>query len=163
MKRRSPAQGQPIEILLVEDNPDHAELIQLALSGGASPPCKIQLMRDGQEALDHLKTMENGTSPEVPLPAVILLDLNLPKVSGFQVLKHIKSHPRLRSIPVSILTTSANEQDVQQAYQDGANCYLSKPARYTDMVVKLHQLIDFLLKISQSPHHPGVQLSDSGS
>lgn len=155
MKARTPAQQPPINILLVEDNPDHAELIQLALTGGSSLPCKVRLMRDGQEALDYLKTMENnGTSSQVPLPAVVLLDLNLPKVNGFEVLRHIKSHPRLRSIPVSILTTSSNDRDVQQAYHDGANCYLCKPARYTDMVVKLHQLIEFLLRISQPPPEP---------
>jgi len=161
MNRRPSAQDQPIDILLVEDNPDHAELIQLALNGGASLPCKVKLIRDGKEALEYLKTMENnGSTSQVPLPAVILLDLNLPKVNGFEVLKHIKSHPQLRTIPVSILTTSSNDQDVQQAYQNGANCYLCKPARYTDMVVKLHQLIEFLLKISQHPEH---QMADSGS
>lgn len=144
--------ASPIPILLVEDNQDHAILIELALSTDASPRLKVFVAHDGQEALDFLeKAANNGQGREYPMPVLILLDLNLPKVNGFEVLAHLRSDPRLKHIPVSILTTSANEADIHKAYHEGANCYLTKPPKYTDMVVKLHQLVNYILRVHKPP------------
>ena len=112
-------------ILLVEDNPMDVDLTLRAFE-----QCKlanpIEVARDGEEALAWIPRWEAGE----PRPMVILLDVNMPKVGGLEVLRKLKSHPVLRTIPVVMLTTSSVSQDVQTAYEYGANSYIVKPVDF---------------------------------
>jgi CheY-like chemotaxis protein len=112
-------------ILLIEDNPMDVDLTRRAFAKRklVNP---VQVARDGEEALAHLSRWEAGE----PLPLVILLDLKLPKVDGLEVLRRIKTHPKSRSTPAVVLTTSAEDSDVQTAYQLGANSYIVKPVDF---------------------------------
>lgn len=116
-------------ILLVEDNPLDIDLTLRAFATkNLTNP--IQVARDGEEALQYMEQWEQGE----PLPIVILLDLNMPKVSGLDVLKEIKSHPEFKMIPVVILTTSSESSDVKAAYQLGANSYIVKPVDFEKFI-----------------------------
>jgi hypothetical protein len=86
----------------------------------------IEVARDGEEALAYL----NGWEPSAPLPVVILLDLRLPRIDGIEVLRQIKAHPQFRTIPVVVLTSSAEDRDIQAAYELGANSYIVKPVDF---------------------------------
>lgn len=112
-------------ILLVEDNPMDVDLTLRAFKKRnlANP---VEIARDGEEALDWLKKWEGGA----PLPAIVLLDLKLPKVDGLEVLRQIKAHPVYRSVPVVILTTSSQDGDIRRAYEIGANSYIVKPVEF---------------------------------
>lgn len=112
-------------ILLVEDNPVDLDLTLRAFKRKhLSNP--ILIARDGEEALDFLPRWEAGE----PLPAVILLDLKLPKVDGLEVLRQLKEHPRFRRIPVVVLTSSAEDRDMDSAYALGVNSYIVKPVSF---------------------------------
>jgi len=113
------------QILLIEDNALDADLIRHALlkvEAGAA----LSIARDGEEAFDAIKHWEEGQ----PVPIVILLDLQLPKINGFEILKTLKTHPRYRILPVVVLTSSSNLDDMQTAYKLGANSYILKPIDY---------------------------------
>jgi hypothetical protein len=112
-------------ILLVDDNPMDVDLTLLAFQQRklANP---IEVARDGEEALAWIPRWEAGE----PKPVVILLDINMPKIGGLEVLRQLKSHPRLRTIPVVMLTTSAVGADVDAAYAHGANSYIVKPVDF---------------------------------
>ncbi len=116
-------------ILLVEDNPMGVDLSKRAFAQRKliNP---IEVARDGEEALAYLPRWEAGE----PLPAVILLDLKLPKVSGLEILRSIKTHPQFRAIPVVVLTSSAKDHDVQAAYELGANSYIVKPVDFDKFI-----------------------------
>jgi len=116
-------------ILVVEDNPVDLDLTQRAFAKHriANP---IQVARDGEEALDFIPRWESGE----PLPSVILLDLKLPKVNGLDVLRRLKSHRQTSIVPVIILTTSAEDRDIQEAYRLGANSYIVKPVDFEKFV-----------------------------
>jgi len=147
------AWGNPIDILLVEDNPGDIRLTQEALKENKVRN-KLHVVRDGVEAMDFLRR-ENGYA-KAPRPGVILLDLNLPKKSGREVLEEIKQDPDLCTIPVVILTTSAAEADVLRSYELNANCYVTKPVDL-DRFVKVIQTIEqFWLSIVKLPREEGV-------
>jgi DNA-binding response OmpR family regulator len=122
--------------LLVEDDPDHAELITDVLSEDKVEGIKtvVILKKDGQEAIDFF---QNGMPSKISL---VILDLNLPKVDGMDVLKFIKKNSRYSSIPVIILSTSSNQKTIQDAYDNGANGYFTKPATYEELVEKVQIL-----------------------
>jgi CheY-like chemotaxis protein len=122
-------------ILLVEDNPMDVDLTLRAFARRklANP---IEVARDGEEALDYLQRWEDGET----LPVVILLDINLPKVNGLEVLHQIKSHPVSQKVPVIILTTSAEDRDIQIAYEKGANSYIVKPVDFAKFVEVASQI-----------------------
>lgn len=114
-------------VLLVEDNDDHAELIQRTLAQQWSAS-RIIHVNDGESALDYLGRRGRWSDPaHSPRPHVILLDLRLPRIDGFEVLQQIKQSPELRRIPVVVLTTSAADRDIMRAYECHANSYLVKP------------------------------------
>lgn len=114
-------------ILLVEDNPVDVDLtIRAFKKRNLINP--IQVARDGEEALEFVKKWESGEL----LPIVILLDLKLPKVNGIEVLRQIKVHPKYKTIPVVILTTSSEDTDVKTAYELGANSYIVKPVNFNN-------------------------------
>jgi CheY-like chemotaxis protein len=122
--------GEPLCILLVEDNPDHAELAMRNLDDGKLAN-RVFHVEDGEAALDFLNHRGIYADPhEYPRPHLILLDLRLPKVDGIEVLKSVKASEELKAIPVVILTTSAAERDLAQAYQNYANSYLTKPVDF---------------------------------
>ena len=115
-----------INILLVEDTEEHAVLMRRALERGKLKP-RLFVAKDGQEALDFLHNQSvYADGEDNPRPNLILLDLKLPKVSGLEVLKHIKGDEKLREIPVVILTASDEAKDIIKSYQGGANSYFTK-------------------------------------
>jgi CheY-like chemotaxis protein len=123
-------------ILLVEDNPMDVDLTRRAFARRKLPNL-LQVARDGQEALDYVARWEAGEET----PVVILLDLKLPRVSGLQVLAQLKTHPRFRVLPIVVLTTSAEERDIQTAYQLGVNSYICKPVsfdKFEQVAAQLH-------------------------
>jgi CheY-like chemotaxis protein len=119
--------GTSISFLIVEDDEDHAQLISRSLEG-TDYKNKIFLAKDGEEAIDFL--LNRGKFKEQTLPDIILLDLNLPKVNGHEVLQLIKNNSLLKKIPVIVLTTSSADYDRESAYLESANSYLVKPINY---------------------------------
>ncbi len=143
------------EILLVEDNPNDAELTLRAL-GKQNLAGKVMLVKDGVEALDYLFAtgpyFERNLSD---MPKVILLDLKLPKVNGFEVLQAIRADERTRLIPVVMLTSSAEEQDINECYRLGVNSYIVKPLDYSKFVEALTELSNYWLTINIPPIQNG--------
>ena len=140
--------AKPIDILLVEDNPGDARLAQEALKDS-----KIQnvlhIARDGVEAMDFLH--RRGRYEGMPRPDLVLLDLNLPRKDGREVLGEIKTHDDLKRIPVVILTTSRDEEDVLRSYDLHANCYITKPIDLQQFIKVVHSIEDFWLTIVKLP------------
>lgn len=122
-------------ILLVEDNPFDLDLALRAFGRGGDA-AQLEVARDGEEALAFIKQWENGH----PLPAVVLLDIKLPRVHGLEVLRQIKSHPRFSHLPVVMLTTSAEAADLGQAYELGANSYVVKPVNFERFIEVAEQI-----------------------
>lgn len=138
----------PIEILLVEDSPGDIRLTREALRD-AKVQNTLHVVSDGMEATSFL--WRQGIHADAPRPDLILLDLNLPKKSGRDVLEEIKLDPNLKSIPVVILTTSCAEEDILRSYQLHANCYITKPVDL-DQFLKVVKTIDnFWLAIVKLP------------
>ena len=121
----------PVNILLVEDNPNDVEITRRALQKGQVSH-QLTVARDGQEALDILFGRQNDN---VAPPDLILLDLNLPKVDGREVLEKVKADPKLRHIPVVVITISTREEDMARCYELGVKTFISKPARFEDFLV----------------------------
>ena len=136
------------EILLVEDNPGDVLLTQEAFREGRLAH-RLSTVGDGEEAIRFLR--HEGPYENAPSPDVILLDLNLPKKDGRELLAEIKDDPALRYIPIIVLTTSDAEQDVWKAYKLHANCYLTKPIHVDDFIKKIRSLEDFWLTIVRLP------------
>ena len=140
--------GRPVEILLVEDNPGDVRLTQEALKE-AKVHNNLSVVGDGVEAMAFLR--HEGSHGSAPRPDIILLDLNLPKKDGRQVLAEIKSDPDLRRIPVVILTTSKAEEDVLKTYNLHANCYITKPVDFEQFIKVVQSIEGFWLTIVQLP------------
>lgn len=135
-----------LSILLVEDNSVDLDLTLRAFNKRklTNP---IHVARDGAEALSWIPRWESGE----PWPTLILLDLKLPKVNGLEVLRHLKTHPTLRAIPVVVLTTSSEDVDMQKAYQLGANSYIVKPVdfeKFTEVTAQIELYWCVLNKLS---------------
>jgi len=128
----------PIEVLLVEDNPGDAELTRIALQD-SKISINLNVVEDGVEAMAFLRKQDNYAKK--PHPDIVLLDLNLPRKDGREVLAEIKSDDNLRRIPVVVLTTSQSEEDILKAYNLAANCYITKPVDF-DQFVKIVQSIE---------------------
>jgi two-component system, chemotaxis family, response regulator Rcp1 len=134
--------GMPIEVLLVEDSPGDVRLTQEAFRD-ANPSIHMHVASDGVEAMAFLR--REGNHAHAPRPELILLDLNLPKMDGRQVLAHIKEDANLKTIPTVILTTSEAEADIVKSYQLQANCYLSKPVQLDAFEALVKSINDFWL------------------
>lgn len=128
----------PIEILLIEDNPGDVELTKIALED-SKISVNLNVVEDGVEAIAFLR--REGKYTQVPHPDIVLLDLNLPKKDGREVLAEIKADEKLKRIPVVVLTTSQAEEDVLRVYNLSANCYITKPVDF-DQFVKIVQSIE---------------------
>lgn len=142
--------GEPLTILLVEDNPDHAELVIRNMEE-FSVANTIVHVQDGEAALDYLLDRGKYAGMRRPLPHLVLLDLQLPKVSGLEVLKQVKQDSRLRALPVVMLTTSSAERDMTKAYEYHANSYLSKPVDFCDFSRMLKDLGFYWLVWNRRP------------
>lgn len=137
-----------IEILLVEDNPGDARLTLEAFKG-AKVQNNLTVVNDGVEALAYLR--QQGRYADSAPPDLILLDLNLPKKDGREVLAEIKSDAHLRKIPVVILTTSASRDDIARAYSMHANCYVTKPVDLEEFLSAVRSIEDFWLTLVKLP------------
>ena len=144
--------GMPaFEILLVEDSPGDVRLTREALKD-AKMHINLHVASDGIEAMAFLNREEEYS--DVPRPDLILLDLNLPRKDGRQVLEEIKDNPELMTIPVVILTTSASEEDVLRSYRLHANCYISKPVDLDGFLKVIKSIDNFWLSIVKLPREP---------
>ena len=140
----------PVEILLVEDNPGDMRLTKEALKEGKVYN-SLHWARDGVEALEFLR--REGRFAGVPRPDIILLDLNLPKKDGREVLQEIKNDEHLRRIPVVVLTTSKAEEDVIRTYNLHANCYVTKPVDLEKFIVVVKSIDMFWLTVATLPRN----------
>lgn len=138
----------PIEILLVEDNPGDMRLTKEALKEG-KVYSNLHWAKDGVEALEFLR--QEGKFAGAPRPDIILLDLNLPRKDGREVLSVIKNDERLRNIPVVVLTTSKAEEDVLKSYALHANCYVTKPVDLEKFIVVVQSIDKFWLTVVTLP------------
>ena len=138
----------PIEILMVEDSPGDVRLTKEALKD-AKVLNHISVVEDGVEAMAFLR--REGAHAEAPRPDLILLDLNLPRKDGREVLAEIKADPALAQIPVVVLTTSQAEQDILQSYQLHANCYVTKPVDLDQFISVIKSVETFWLTVARLP------------
>jgi two-component system, response regulator len=136
-------------ILLVEDNPDDVELTLRAFKQH-NLTNEIIVARDGAEAEERLY----GEERRIPLPALILLDLKLSKLNGLEILKSLREHTSTALVPVVILTSSVEEEDIISAYESGANSYIRKPVDFSDFVAAIKQVGMYWLLINQPPPGP---------
>lgn len=142
--------AEPIDILLVEDNPGDAHLTQEAFDE-SSIKNTVHTVTNGVQALDFLYT--RGDYTDAPRPAIILLDLNLPRMNGDEVLEEIKADPDLRHIPIVVLTSSEAEDDIANAYDHYANAYLRKPVDPFEFIEMIKQLEEFWFSIVRLPDY----------
>jgi two-component system response regulator len=138
-------------ILLVEDNPDDEELTLRALRLG-NVANEVAVARDGSEALDYLfcTGIHAGRNP-AQMPTVVLLDLKLPKLGGIDVLKRMRADPRTKLIPVVVLTSSSEEEDMVRSYESGANSYVRKPVEFAAFATAVSQLGVYWMLLNQAP------------
>jgi two-component system, chemotaxis family, response regulator Rcp1 len=141
-------QNRPVEILLVEDNPGDERLTREALKEG-KVYSNLHWVKDGVEAIDFLR--RKGKFQGAPRPDIILLDLNLPKKDGREVLQEIKNDDELKRIPVVVLTTSKAEEDVLRTYNLHANCYVTKPVDLEKFIVVVKSIDVFWLTVVTLP------------
>ncbi|MGW0802048.1 response regulator [Nonomuraea sp. NPDC002799] len=140
--------AQPIEVLLVEDDPGD-ELITREAFEDNKINNNLHVVRDGLEALDFV--YRRGAYAEAPRPDLILLDLNLPKYDGRQVLEQVKGDPELRAIPVVVLTTSSAEEDILRSYKLFANAYVTKPVDLERFLAVIRQIDEFFVTVVRLP------------
>jgi CheY-like chemotaxis protein len=141
-------ENRPVEILLVEDNPGDERLTREALKEG-KVYSNLHWVKDGVEAMEFLR--REGKYSDVPRPDIILLDLNLPKKDGREVLQDIKNDDALKRIPVVVLTTSKAEEDVLRTYNLHANCYVTKPVDLEKFIVVVKSIDVFWLTVVTLP------------
>ena len=128
-----------IDILLVEDNPDHAMLTKRVLEG-YKVANKVHVVEDGADALDYMYRRGKFSNGNAPRPGLILLDVRLPKVDGFEVLKQLKGDPSHHSIPIVMLTTSTRDEEIARGYAEGANSYVTKPIKFDEFADKVKNI-----------------------
>ncbi len=140
---------RPIQILMVEDNPDDVLLAREALKD-AKVHCNLHVTEDGVMALKFLRKSDEFS--DAPRPDIILLDLNLPRKDGREVLEEIKDDSALRSIPVVILTTSDAAEDITRAYNSHVNCYITKPVDFDQFIKVVKSIEDFWFTVVKLPN-----------
>lgn len=135
------------EILLIEDNPGDVRLTQEVLKSH-NAQCVLQVVYDGEEALDYL----SQAIEKKRLPDIILLDLNLPRRNGLEVLEEIKKHPKLKCIPVVVLTSSDAAHDIEESYFFQANSYITKPVDFDEFYKVITKIEEFWFSIAKLPY-----------
>ena len=140
--------GKPVEVLLVEDNPGDVRLTREAFRD-SRVPTHMHVATDGVEAMDFVK--RRGKFSSAPRPDIILLDLNLPRKDGREVLDELKRDENLKSIPVVILTTSRSQEDIERTYRSHANCYITKPVDLDQFLKVMQTIEDFWLTLVKLP------------
>ena len=142
---------KPPSILLVEDNQDHAELTLKALKNGQGSHTVVWV-KDGEEALEYLQRRGRwADESKSPRPGLVLLDVNLPKVGGHEVLRRIKSDAELRSIPVVMLTTTDRAEEVAASYQAGVNSFVTKPVKFSDFIDRIKNVKGYWILTNRLP------------
>jgi CheY-like chemotaxis protein len=139
---------KPIDVLLVEDDPGDTLMIKEAFADNKVRN-RLSCVSDGVEALAFLR--REGSYAEAPRPDLVLLDLNLPRKDGREVLEEVKADPELRTIPVVILTTSEAEEDVLRSYSLHANAYVTKPVDFERFIAVVRQIDDFFVEVVRLP------------
>lgn len=139
---------KPVKILLVEDNPDDVLITRRALARSRVAN-ELYVVRDGREALDFLSARPGD--PDAPRPDLILLDVNLPRVNGMEVLEHVRRDDELAVIPVIMLTASDREEDVVRSYRLGSNTYIQKPVEFAKFLQALDVLGEYWIVIAKLP------------
>jgi CheY-like chemotaxis protein len=139
---------RPIHILLVEDDAGDVLMTREALEEGKVAN-RLDVVSDGVEAMEYLRTA--GSAPDRPRPDLVLLDLNLPRKSGLEVLAEVKGDPSLRRIPVVVLTTSDAERDIVSSYDLHANAYITKPVDFERFISVVRQVDDFFVSVVVLP------------
>lgn len=137
-------------VLLVEDNPDDQELARVALEQ-IGRPCRLEIVRDGADAIAYLNPDDPGRRA---IPRLVLLDINLPKLNGMEVLLRWRAVPALRYMPVVMLSTSQRADDVEQAYEAGANGYIVKPVDFEGFIDTLASVCRYWLHLNESIRDP---------
>ncbi|MEE1799403.1 response regulator [Streptomyces sp. NPDC101062] len=143
-----PPRAEPIEVLLVEDDAGDELMTREAFEDNKIRNT-LHVVRDGEEALDFL--YRRGAYPDAPRPDLVLLDLNLPKYDGRQVLEQIKTDPELSLIPVVVLTTSSAEEDILRSYKLHANAYVTKPVDLDQFIAAVRQIDEFFVTVVRLP------------
>lgn len=147
-----------LKLLLVEDSPSDVRLVREALKE-APIPVQVMVARDGVEAMEYLSQAELGLAIR---PDLVLLDLNLPRKNGREVLEEIKSSPNLRQIPVLVMTSSRSDEDIEQAYALNANCYITKPSDLEEYVNVVRSIENFWFMTATLPdtfRHPTMSMA----
>ena len=142
------ARSRPLVVLIADDDPGDVMLIEEALEATGTA-ITVHVARDGQEAVAFLQ--RTGEYADVPRPDVVLLDLNMPRKNGRQVLAEIKSDPRLASIPILVFTTSQDPDDIRTAYTLHANAYVTKPINLDDFTTTVARIEEFFTRIADLP------------
>lgn len=142
---------RPLRLLLVEDSPGDARLVREALRDGAVP-AQLTVVTDGEAALDVLH--RRGAHAQALRPDLMILDLNLPKTSGREVLADVKADPALRCLPVVVLSTSGSEEDIKAVYELHANCYVRKPVELDEFLRAVKGIAAFWLTVVRLPADP---------
>jgi CheY-like chemotaxis protein len=137
-----------LNILLIEDNEGDIILTMEALKE-ARISNSVNVMKDGEKALQFLR--KQGEFQNAPTPGLILLDINLPKIDGIEVLAHIKEDDQLKIIPVVMLTTSSSEKDILESYAHHANCYITKPVGFQNFMEVIYTIKEFWISLVQLP------------
>lgn len=132
--------AEPIKVLLVEDNPADVVLVRKAFQQSA-PGADLHVVVDGREAMAFLRGDQPYTGR--PRPHLVLLDLNLPRMNGHEVLQHVRQDERLRTLPIVVLTSSEDERDIENSYRLGANCYLTKAPTLAEFMESMRGLSEF--------------------
>jgi len=143
-----PQEGDPIEILLAEDNPGDVRLTEKALEKGKILN-NLHVVEDGVEAMKYLR--QEGEYADKPRPDLVLLDLNMPRKDGREVLEDMRADPTLRRIPVVVLTSSEAEEDVVRSYELNANAYVTKPVDFEGFVDIVEHIEDFWFSVVKMP------------
>jgi CheY-like chemotaxis protein len=139
---------RPISVLLVDDDPGDVLMIEEALESTGAPRT-VYVVNDGEEALAFLR--QTGQFSQAPRPDVVLLDLNMPRMDGRQVLAEVKADAKLRSIPIVVLTTSQSPADIMSSYSLHANAYVTKPMNLDDLTEVVHKIDYFFARIAALP------------
>jgi CheY-like chemotaxis protein len=141
-----------MNILLIEDDPVHGKLVERALKKSGFHN-ELMIITDGESAFKYLFNQEvESLEKRFTYPHLILLDINLPKVNGLEILRRIKQSPRLQAIPIVILTTSSNRTDLEKCYEFHANSYITKPLDYEEFNQKIRSIEHYWLNINEVPY-----------